>query len=56
MENVWNNQDAVVGHGKDITLQVSHFNSLGVLTDMVDPQARIVRDRGRRRVYSDRFL
>jgi len=33
IENVWENQDAVVGHGVDITLPVS-TESIGLLTDM----------------------
>jgi hypothetical protein len=25
VENIWNNEDAIVGHGVDITLPVSHL-------------------------------
>lgn len=52
IENAWDNKDAVVGHGVDITLPVS-TSSTSLLTDMNVPQARTSRHRGRRQADSD---
>lgn len=54
IENVWENQDAVVGHGVDITLPVI-TESIGLLTNMNVFQARTSRHWGRRQADSDYF-
>jgi len=54
IENVWENEDAVVSHGVDITLPVS-TESIGLLTNMNVFQARTSRHRGRRQADPDHF-
>ena len=54
IENVWDNQDAVVGHAVDVTLPVSK-QFTGHLADMDVFKARIASHRSSRQADPDSF-
>lgn len=54
IENVWDNQDAVVGHAVDVTLPVSK-QFAGHLADMDVFKARISSHRSSRQADPDSF-
>jgi len=52
MENVWGNQDAIIGHGVDIALPVRNYLVISHLSyDWHGHSARIACHRGSRQVF-----